>query len=119
MKSKAVAAEWSASSWTMRSNGDLYGRSGPNLARQEQVPETVKEVVARRHGLKVVNKEIQIPTCVSNTRTTPTWRFTRETWNSRRALPPRGLAAKARAGFQILRPAWRADRLRAFAMNAN
>src|SRR5437762_1373951 len=40
---------------------DLYADLGRTWQDRSKCPETVKEAVARRHGLKVVNKEIQIP----------------------------------------------------------
>jgi hypothetical protein len=40
---------------------DLYADLAQTWQDQGKCPETVKEAVARRHGLKVVNKEIQIP----------------------------------------------------------
>jgi hypothetical protein len=40
---------------------DLYADLAQTWQDQGKYPETVKQAVARRHGLKVVNKEIQIP----------------------------------------------------------
>jgi len=51
----------SASSWTYEIKRDLYGDLARTWQDKSKCPETVKEAVARRHGLKVVNKEIQIP----------------------------------------------------------
>ncbi len=60
------------------------------------------------------------PICASNTRTTPTWRFTRETWNSPQSTtvpanwrPKRAPASRSTPG--VARP----TACGAFAMNAN
>ena len=40
---------------------DLYADLARTWQDKSKCPETVKEAVARRHGLRVVNEEIQIP----------------------------------------------------------
>lgn len=80
---------------------------------QGKCPETVKEAIARRHGLAVVNKEIQIPDMRLECANDPDVEtYTRDVELATEHYRPRGLAAKARAGFQIYARHGEAARLR-------
>src|ERR1700676_427214 len=92
---------------------DLYADLGRTWQDKGKCPETVKEAVARRHGLKVVNKEIQIPDLRLEYANDPDMEIhTRDVELATEHYRPRGLAAKARAGFQIYARRGEADRLR-------
>jgi hypothetical protein len=92
---------------------DLYADLARTWQDKSKCPETVKEAVARRHGLKVVNKEIQIPDMRLEYANDPDMEIhTRDVELATEHYRPRGLAAKARAGFQIYARRGEADRLR-------
>ena len=92
---------------------DLYADLARTWQDKSKGPETVKEAVARRHGLKVVNKEIQIPDMRLEYANDPDMEIhTRDVELATEHYRPRGLAAKARAGFQIYARRGEADRLR-------
>jgi hypothetical protein len=92
---------------------DLYADLSRTWKDKSKCPETVKEAVARRHGLKVVNKEIQIPDMRLEYANDPDMEIhTRDVELATEHYRPRGLAAKARAGFQIYARRGEADRLR-------
>src|SRR6202140_5068065 len=92
---------------------DLYADLARTWQDKSKCPETVKEAVARRHGLKVVNKEIQIPDMRLEYANDPDMEiYTRDVELATEHYRPRGLAAKARAGFQIYARRGEADRLR-------
>jgi hypothetical protein len=101
---------------------DLYADLARTWQDKSRCPQTVKEAVARRHGLNVVNKEIQIPDMRLEYANDPDMEIhTRDVELATEHYRPRGLAAKAR-----LAPASRSTpgvaRLTAcgaFAMNAN
>jgi len=92
---------------------DLYADLARTWQDKSKGPETVKEAVARRHGLKVVNKEIQIPDMRLEYANDPDMEIhTRDVELATEHYRPRGLAAKAGAGFQIYARRGEADRLR-------
>jgi hypothetical protein len=92
---------------------DLYADLARTWQDKSKCPETVKVAVARRHGLKVVNKEIQIPDMRLEYANDPDMEIhTRDVELATEHYRPRGLAAKARAGFQIYARRGEADRLR-------
>ncbi|PYU75767.1 MAG: hypothetical protein DMG52_06980 [Acidobacteria bacterium] len=92
---------------------DLYADLGRTWQDKGKCPETVKEAVARRHGLRVVNKEIQIPDMRLEYANDPDMEIhTRDVELATKHYRPRGLAAKAHAGFQIYARRGEADRLR-------
>jgi hypothetical protein len=92
---------------------DLYADLARTWQDKSKCPETVKEAFARRHGLKVVNKEIQIPDMRLEYANDPDMEIhTRDMELATEHYRPRGLAAKARAGFQIYARRGEADRLR-------
>jgi hypothetical protein len=92
---------------------DLYADLARTWQDKGKCPETVKEAVARRHGLKVVNKEIQIPDMRLEYANDPDMEIhTRDVELATEHYRPGGLAAKARAGFQIYARRGEADRLR-------
>src|SRR5712664_3803945 len=92
---------------------DLYADLARTWQDKSKCPETLKEAVARRHGLRVVNKEIQIPDMRLEYANDPDMEIhTRDVELATEHYRPRGLAAKARAGFQIYARRGEADRLR-------
>jgi hypothetical protein len=92
---------------------DLYADLARTWQDKSKCPETVKAAVARRHGLKVVNKEIQIPDMRLEYANDPDMNLQRRDVElATEHYRPRGLAAKARAGFQIYARRGEADRLR-------
>jgi len=92
---------------------DLYADLARTWRDKSKCPETVKETVARRHGLAVVDKEIQIPDMRLEYANDPDMDIhTRDVELATEHYRPRGLAAKARAGFQIYARRGEADRLR-------
>jgi hypothetical protein len=92
---------------------DLYADLARTWQDKSKCPETVKEAVARRHGLKVVDKEIQIPDMRLEYANDPDMEIhTRDVELATEHYRPRGLAAKARASFQIYARPGEADRLR-------
>jgi hypothetical protein len=92
---------------------DLYADLAHTWQDKSKCPETVKVAVARRHGLRVVNKEIQIPDMRLEYANDPDMEiYTRDVELATEHYRPRGLAAKARAGFQIYAQRGEADRLR-------
>ena len=92
---------------------DLYADLARTWKDKSKCPERVKETVARRHGLRVVNKEIQIPDMRFEYANDPDMEiYTRDVELATEHYRPSGLAAKARAGFQIYARRGEADRLR-------
>ena len=92
---------------------DLYVDLAHTWQDKSKCPERVKEAVARRHGLAVVNKEIQIPDMRLEYANDPDMDLQRRDLElATEHYRPRGLAAKARAGFQIYARRGEADRLR-------
>ncbi|MGB7023052.1 MAG: hypothetical protein WBD73_04570 [Candidatus Acidiferrales bacterium] len=92
---------------------DLYADLARTWQDKSKCPETVKEAVAGRHGLAVVDKEIQIPDMRLEYANDPDMQIhTRDVELATEHYRPRGLAAKARAGFQIYARRGEADRLR-------
>ncbi|PYT22135.1 MAG: hypothetical protein DMG58_30715, partial [Acidobacteria bacterium] len=92
---------------------DLYADLARTWQDKSKCPETVKETIARRHGLKVVNKEIQIPDMRLEYANDPDMEIhTRDVELATEHYRPRGLAAKASAGFQIYARRGEADHLR-------
>lgn len=92
---------------------DLYVDLARTWQDQGKCPETVKEAIARRHGLAVVNKEIQIPDMrLEYANDSDMETYTRDVELATEHYRPRGLAAKARAGFQIYARRGEADHLR-------
>jgi hypothetical protein len=92
---------------------DLYAELARAWRAKSKCPETVKETVARRHGLKVVDREIQIPDMRLEYANDPDMDIhRRDVELATEHYRPGGLAAKARAGFQIYARRGEADRLR-------
>ena len=80
---------------------------------KSKCPEAVKEAVARRHDLKVINKEIQIPDMRLEYANDPDMDIQRRDVElATEHYRPSGMAAKARAGFQIYARRGEADRVR-------
>jgi hypothetical protein len=92
---------------------DLYADLSRVWQDKSKCPEAVKEAVARRHGLKVINKEIQIPDMRLEYVNDPDMDIQRRDVElATEHYRPSGLAAKARAGFQIYARRGEADRVR-------
>ena len=92
---------------------DLYADLARVWQDKSKCPEEVKEAVARRHGLKVINKEIQIPDMRLEYANDPDMDIQRRDVElATEHYRPSGLAAKARAGFQIYARRGEADRVR-------
>jgi hypothetical protein len=92
---------------------DLYADLARVWQGQGKCPDSVKEAVARRHELKVVDKEIQIPDMRLEYTNDPDMEIhRRDVELATEHYRPRGLAAKARAGFQIYARRGEADRVR-------
>ena len=92
---------------------DLYADLAQALRDNSKNPETVKDIVASRHGLKVVDREIQIPDLRLEHANDPDMDIHRlDLELATEHYRPRGLAAKARAGFQIYARRGETDPLR-------
>jgi len=92
---------------------DLYADLARALQDKSKNPETVKEAVARRHGLRVVDREIQIPDMRLEYANDPDMDIrTLDVELATEHYRSHGLAAKARAGFQIYARRGETDRLR-------
>ncbi len=92
---------------------DLYAELARALEDKSKNPDPLKEEVARRHGLKVVDREIQIPDMRLEYANDPDMEIHRlDLELATEHYRPKGLAAKARAGFRIYARRGETDRLR-------
>ena len=92
---------------------DLYAELPRAVGDKGKNPDTVKEEVARRHGLKVVDGEMQIPDMRLEYASDPDMEIHRlDLELATEHYRPKGLAAKARAGFRIYARRGETDRLR-------
>ena len=92
---------------------DLYADLARACQDKREYPEVMKAVVARRHELKVIDGEIQIPDMRLEYANDPDMDIqTKDVELATEHYRASGLAAKARAGFHIYARRGEADRLR-------